>query len=184
MMNPIEIIDKYYGTEGDLRAVLLSHSGAVRRKALETAQRYKLEVDCDFVSEAAMLHDIGIIRCNAPGIFCFGELPYICHGIAGRQMLEGEGLPRHALVCERHTGSGLTAVEIEAQGLPLPRRDMVPLTLEEKLVCYADKFFSKGGGSNMEKSPGQVRKEMARHGDGALERWVNLEREIERITQS
>jgi uncharacterized protein len=52
-------------------------------------------------------------------------------------------LPRHALVCERHVGCGITAREIREGNLPLPERDMVPLSLEEQIVCYADKFFSK-----------------------------------------
>ena len=90
-----------------------------------------------------MLHDIGIIHTNAPGIYCHGNEPYICHGILGRAMLDDMGLFRHALVCERHTGTGLSVSEIEQQGLPLPHRNLLPQSIEEKIVCYADKFFSK-----------------------------------------
>ena len=54
-----------------------------------------------------------------------------------------EGFPRHARVCERHTGTGLTRLQIEREKLPLPLADYVPETLEEQLVCYADKFYSK-----------------------------------------
>ncbi len=84
-----------------------------------------------------MLHDIGVVRCNAPSIHCLGELPYICHGVAGREMLDNLGLHRHALVCERHTGSGLTVEDIIRQRLPLPHREMLPITTEEKfhLLC-------------------------------------------------
>jgi uncharacterized protein len=46
-------------------------------------------------------------------------------------------------VCERHTGTGLTREQITRQNLPLPEEDFTPETLEEQLVCYADKFFSK-----------------------------------------
>ena len=59
-----------------------------------------------------MLHDIGIIRCNAPGIQCFGNEPYICHGRIGAEMLRAEGFPHHARVCERHTGRGLLVVRL------------------------------------------------------------------------
>jgi uncharacterized protein len=46
-------------------------------------------------------------------------------------------------VCERHTGTGITREQIIKQQLPLPLGDYVPETLEEQLVCYADKFYSK-----------------------------------------
>ena len=60
-------------------------------------------------------------------------------------------LEKYARICERHTGAGLTANEIIAQKLPLPPRDFLPETLEEKLVCLADKFFSKSG--DMQEKP-------------------------------
>ena len=56
---------------------------------------------------------------------------------------EKEGLPEIAPVCERHIGMGITLKDIIGNNLPLPHRDMVPLTIEEKIICYTDKFFSK-----------------------------------------
>lgn len=170
-----ELIDKYYARQPELKTLLLTHSENVARKALECLARHSFDtIDADFVREAAMLHDIGIIHTDAPGILCHGTQPYICHGLEGRRMLEAEGLPRHALVCERHTGAGLTIADIEAQHLPLPLRDMCPQTLEEKLICYADKFFSKSGDPNEEKSLERVRKSMARHGADTLARFDAL----------
>jgi len=49
------------------------------------------------------------------------------------------------LRCERHVGVGITPEDIDRQGLPLPRRDMRPVSIEEQIICYADKFFSKNG---------------------------------------
>ncbi len=46
-------------------------------------------------------------------------------------------------MCERHTGTGLTCQQILQQQLPLPPADYEPQTMEEQLVCYADKFYSK-----------------------------------------
>lgn len=170
----LDIIDKYYPA-GPLRDILVIHSGKVRDKALECISRLGLEVDIDFVAEAAMLHDIGIFRCDAPDICCHGPLPYICHGVEGSRLLrEEQGLPRHALVCERHTGSGLTVDDIIAQQLPLPRRDMTPQSLEEKLICYADKFFSKSGDIRAEKSFERVVRSMERHGADTLARFLDL----------
>ena len=80
-----------------------------------------------------MLHDIGIFLCDAPGIACHGKEPYICHGRLGAELLRQAGYPRHARVCERHTGAGLTKAEIVAQHLPIPAQDFLPETLEERL---------------------------------------------------
>lgn len=140
-MNPLEIIEKYYQRDSRAYLILLNHSKAVAERALKIAERFN--VDRDFIYEASMLHDIGIIYTNSPKLDCHGSYPYIAHGFLGREILEREGFPRHALVCERHTGVGITKEEILKNKLPLPPRDMVPLSLEEKIIAYADKFFSK-----------------------------------------
>lgn len=169
------MIYKYYGDLPRLREILVEHSEAVAKKALACADAHaELEIDREFVKEAALLHDIGIFLTNAPSIECYGKLPYIAHGLAGELILETEGLPRHARVCARHTGAGLTCDDIERQGLPLPRRDMLPETLEEKLVCYADKFFSKSGDLSAEKPLEKVRRQMAAHGEDTLARFEAL----------
>lgn len=167
----MNIIEKYYPIDNDLRRLLLTHSRVVRDLALELGRRSGLDIDLDFVSEAAMLHDIGIYMCDAPSIHCHGTEPYIRHGIIGAEMLRAEGLPRHALVCERHTGAGLTSQEIKAQGLPLPHHDFLPVSLEEKLICYADKFYSKSGDPTERKTLERVRKGMQRFGADTMARF-------------
>ncbi len=143
-IDPLTVIRKYYPDASQAYEILLEHSHMVTEKALAVAQRVpELEPDLAFIREAAMLHDIGIIRTHAPGIGCHGEHHYLEHGVLGREMLEQEGLPRHGLVCERHVGVGLRREDILAQNLPLPLRDMQPESLEEQIICYADKFFSK-----------------------------------------
>ena len=139
------IIDKYYPSENELRRILLLHSRQVADRCLLIAKKHpELRLDKEFLEEDAMLHDIGIFRCNAPSIQCFGTEPYICHGYIGGQILRDEGLVRHALVCERHTGTGLSREQIERQNLPLPLdRSYEPDVMEEQVVCYADKFYSK-----------------------------------------
>lgn len=143
-MNYQAIIDKYYPEENELRHTLLVHSHKVADKALSIVDRHpELMADRQFVEEAAMLHDLGIFRCDAAAIHCYGNEPYICHGTIGAELLRAEGFPKHARVCERHTGAGLSLQEIEKQNLPVPHRDLMPETIEEQIVCYADKFFSK-----------------------------------------
>ena len=131
-----------------------------------------LHPDLEFVEQAAMLHDIGIFYARAPEIGCFGEYPYICHGYLGRALLEEKELFRHALVCERHVGVGLTLEEIRKYHLPLPHRDMVPVSLEEQVVCYADKFFSKKPGKNLEEwSVETVLKSLEKYGPQKVARF-------------
>ena len=129
-MNYQAIIDKYYPADDELRRVLLKHSRQVADRCLQIAKKHKeLPVEVQFLEEAAMLHDIGIYQCDAPSIHCHGSEPYIKHGPIGGELLRQEGFPRHARVAERHTGTGLPGFE--------------PETLEEQIVCYADKFYSK-----------------------------------------
>ena len=144
-MDYIRIIEKYYPEDNALRQILLTHSRQVADRCLKIAKAHpELRLDAEFIEEAAMLHDIGIYRCDAPGIQCFGTEPYICHGVIGGQILREEGWERHALVCERHTGTGLSHEQIIRQQLPLPPDGHYePEVLEEQVVCYADKFYSK-----------------------------------------
>lgn len=171
----LEIIDRFYAGQPELYKILLKHSSQVQQKALQIAEFSQIPVDPEILANGAMLHDIGIIQCNAPGICCYGELPYIAHGIAGGRMLRdiGPEMEVYARICERHTGSGLTAAEIKAEILPLPEMDFLPETIEEKLICLADKFFSKSG--NMAEKPlPKIRRSMEKFGTPALERFDEL----------
>ncbi|MDD7336244.1 MAG: HDIG domain-containing protein [Prevotella sp.] len=170
------IIDKYYPEDNALRHVLITHSQSVAHMALQIVSSHpKLNLDPDFVLAAAMLHDIGIFRCDAPGIYCYGTEPYISHGRIGAELLRAEGLPRLARVCERHTGAGITRQEIEKQHLPLPDQDFLPETAEEKLICYADKFYSK---SHLERTRtvAQAEQSLARFGQDGVKRFREWER--------
>ena len=169
-----EIYCRWYEPGSGLWKLLRTHSEMVARKALECVDWRGLDVDREFVREAALLHDIGIVATDAPDILCHGTEPYICHGVIGAGMLRGIGLPRHALVCERHTGAGLTVEDIVAQNLPLPHRDFTPQSMEEKLICYADKFYSKSGDPTAEKPLERVMASMKKHGPETLRRFEAL----------
>lgn len=170
-MNPLPIIDKYYPEENELKHILLVHSRSVADKALWIADRHpELELNKEFLYEAAMLHDIGIFLTDADGIYCRGVHPYICHGYLGADLVRAEGYPLHALVCERHTGAGLSLDEIVRQSLPVPHREMVPVSPEEQVVCFADKFFSKTH-LDREKSVEKARRSLERYGTEGLARF-------------
>ena len=178
MLTAEEIICKYYPADDALRRLLVGHSRMVSDKALRIAAAHpELHVNAAFVERAAMLHDIGIFLTDADGIHCFGTHPYICHGYLGADLMRSEGLPRHALVCERHTGAGLSLEQIVSQELPIPHREMVPVSLEEQIICFADKFYSKTK-LDKEKSVEKARKSLERYGEAGLERFDRWCREF------
>lgn len=144
-MDPIFIIEKFYTPGTRLYDILVTHSRIVTEKSLEIAHSLAhLNPDLEFIKTAAMLHDIGIFLTRSDAIGCKGDAAYICHGYLGRHLLDELGLlPEYGLVCERHTGAGITRENILSRNLPLPQRDMVPISLEEKIICVADKYHSK-----------------------------------------
>lgn len=198
-MNYLDIIHHFYPEDTPLRRLLLLHSECVRDKALQILEgsgfRFQVSgfrvqgsnLNLDLIIAGSMLHDIGICATYAPGILCEGTEPYICHGTIGARMLRqlvAEGsfsaedavmLEACARICERHTGAGLTRQDILSQGLPIePAVDLLPETLEEQLVCLADKFFSKSGDPRIEKSLEHVRRSMMKFGADSLTRFDAL----------
>jgi tRNA (cytidine56-2'-O)-methyltransferase len=105
---------------------VISHVRAVTKVAVEIAE--SSEADVDLVRTAAMLHDIGRTKTHGPG-----------HGFEGAEILRSYGFPENiVLIVERHVGGGFPAKE--AVELGLQEKDMIPSTLEEKIVCIADKL--------------------------------------------
>ena len=169
-----KLIDKYYKNYPALREILITHSQSVKDLALNVAKQHpQWHVDLKIIEEGAMLHDIGIFLCNAPKILCTGTHLYIEHGYLGGRILRDENLPLYANIAERHTGSGLTENQIREQNLPLPHQNFLPLSLEEKIICYADKFFSKTH-LNEKNSIEKIQKTMDTFGYGARERWNKI----------
>jgi len=183
-LNPFTVLSRHYDTESLAYEILVTHSVLVTRKAQALADEYlrrhpDAEINREFLMQAGMLHDIGIGHCDAPEIGCTGDAPYICHGIIGREILESEGLPIHARACERHTGAGITADDVRTQSLPIPERDYLPETIEEKLICVADKFFSKKPSKLWDEKPVEkISKSLAKHGGFVAARWRALETEF------
>lgn len=178
-LDPIAIIHRYYPEGSGAEKILIAHGRQVADKALKVAQSLSGKtIDPVFLEEAALLHDIGMMHTDAPAIDCHGPHPYVCHGLLGKEMLEAQGLPAHGRICERHVGAGISQREILQRKLPLPPRDMIPVTLAEEIVCYADKFFSKNG-SGTEKSLPAVRAALAPYGPEQLARFDGWVRRFE-----
>jgi uncharacterized protein len=178
-MNPMDILAAHCGKDSKTFRILVDHGQQVVHKALRAAERVRHPLpDLEFIASAGMLHDIGIVRTDSRSLGCLGRYPYIMHGVLGRALLEATGFPRHAMVCERHIGVGISADDVRRQHLPLPPRDMLPVSIEEQLICYADKFFSKNAASpSGAKSIDQILQSLLPYGSDKVQRfrqWVEL----------
>jgi uncharacterized protein len=112
---------------------VVEHCKAVSREAKKIAEKIKAnghDVDVDFVETAALLHDIGRSVTHD-----------IMHGVEGARILREH--PEYARVCCCHLGGGIDREEAETLGLPTG--DYLPKTLEEKIICYADKLVEGAG---------------------------------------
>lgn len=168
MMIALELINKYYPTDTALRRLLIAHSQQVCDRALRiVAAHPELEANREIVERGAMLHDIGIFLCDAPSIHCHGREHYMLHGSLGAALLRQEGEEVMARICERHTGTGLYRSDFEARALPVPATDLLPETIEEIIICYADKFYSKSH-IGEERSRERTLQSIAKYGEERL----------------
>lgn len=144
MLDYFAIINQHYQPGTLTYKIFVIHAILVTNKALHIARQLGLSpTEQEFIEEAAMLHDLGVIKVDSPKMDCTGELPYICHGIAGQEILLAHNLPKHAAIAAHHVGVGFTKEEIIAHNLPLPHQDLLPSNLAEEIITYADMFFSK-----------------------------------------
>jgi uncharacterized protein len=107
------------------------HSLKVAKKALEIAEKINIkDLDIDLLEIGGLLHDIG--RCKTHDFQ---------HGIIGAKILKERGFSKRlSKICETHMLGGLDKEDAKLVGLP--ERDYIPLTLEEKIICLADKHIS------------------------------------------
>jgi len=100
---------------------------AFATKIARTCQKRRHKVDVQLVEIGGLLHDIGRSKTHK-----------VDHALVGGEIARSAGLPNSvALIIERHAGGGIP--KEEARQLSWPGRDYLPQTLEEKIVCYADK---------------------------------------------
>jgi uncharacterized protein len=180
IMQPIEILEQHYGRNLKAFDILVAHGNQVAQKALKAAKKVAhLQPDLEFIEKAAMLHDVGIFLTHSPKLGCHGVHPYVCHGVLGFNLLNDAGWPQLALVCERHVGVGISTDDVLNYNLPLPKRDMLPISIEEQIICYADKFFSKNGGTRTarEKPVEEILANLKNYGQNKASRfqkWVEM----------
>jgi uncharacterized protein len=113
---------------------VIEHCIAVADFAMETAEKLKgreVKVNVELVEAGALLHDLGRSKCHS-----------VDHAVVGAQIAQSIGLPEPVIrIIKRHVGAGITAKEAKALGWP--KDTYTPQTIEEKVVCYADKRIDK-----------------------------------------
>ncbi len=145
---------------------IISHCEAVADLALETAGKLEkkgLKIDFELVQAGALLHDFG--RCKTHTVD---------HAVVGAKMAESAGLPASVVsIIKRHVGGGIT--EDEAQKFGWPQDVYVPISLEEKVVSYADKLIEQSKRVPVELAIKQLQREDKNE---AAQRVRNLHEEI------
>ena len=107
---------------------VINHSIAVYNKAIKISKNF--DVDEDLIKKGSLLHDIGRSKTND-----------IDHGIVGSKLAIKHGFSQEvANIIEKHIGSGIT--KKEAIDLGLPKKDYLPMTLEEKIVSHSDNLVN------------------------------------------
>lgn len=138
------IIHQHIPPTSQTYPLYLIHCTLVAKLALSIAERLGLSTASQqFVEEAAMLHDIGIVETNTPVVFCTGSLPYLHHLTEGRKLLEAANLSRHGQVAQTHAGISLTAQRLIEVDIALPLAQFLPQSIEEEIISFADLFYSK-----------------------------------------
>ena len=107
------------------------HSEKVADKALEIANKItKVEVDKNLIEIGALLHDIGRTKTHG-----------FKHALIGGKILREKGFSdKLAKICETHILGGLDVEDAKRFGLP--EKDFLPVSLEEKIICLADKHMA------------------------------------------
>ena len=107
------------------------HSISVANKAIGIAGKIKnSKINMELVEIGGLLHDIG--RSKTHGFK---------HALIGGKIVRERGLSKTiARICETHILGGLDKEDAKEMGLP--EKDYLPKTLEEKIVCLADKLIA------------------------------------------
>ncbi|MFH0848396.1 MAG: HDIG domain-containing metalloprotein [archaeon] len=119
--------------EAGCQESVIEHCITVSENAIRMARKASLRksVDAELVEIGAILHDVG--RSITRGIE---------HGVLGAQIASRLGLDQKLVsIIANHVGAGIPAQEARELGLPF--QDYLPRTLEEKIVCYADKITAR-----------------------------------------
>lgn len=160
----IEYLHRQHARDEARFTLVFTHCEAVWDIAHQLITEHHLAVDAKLVRAGALLHDIGVYDLEP-------NEPYIHHGLVGSWLLQKAGFSEQLCrFASHHTGAGLTREDIETEKLPLPIKDFVPETAEERLVAYADKFHSKTDPPRFN-ALASIRKDLGKYGASKVARF-------------
>ncbi|MGB9756422.1 MAG: TIGR00295 family protein [Candidatus Bathyarchaeales archaeon] len=143
---------------------VIKHCETVAELALEIAKTCKekgYDVNLDLVEIGALLHDIGRSKTHS-----------VHHAIIGAEIAQTLGLPKPIIsIIKRHVGGGITTTE--AKKLGWPKDVYVPITLEEKIVSYADKLVEGSRRVPIERTIKSLSKELPPSAIARIQRLHN-----------
>ena len=150
---------------------LIKHSITVSEVSIILALAFKekgYSVDLDLVRVGGLLHDIGRVITHS-----------VLHGYLGGRLLRERGIDeRIARIAERHVGGGIS--DEEAKKLGLPKGRYMPESLEEKIVCFADKIVEISHIIPLEKTLDKLREELG-YENNAVKNIIELKDELTRL---
>ncbi|MEM3622908.1 MAG: TIGR00295 family protein [Candidatus Bathyarchaeia archaeon] len=156
----------YFLHKSGCSANVIRHCETVAELALEIAKACKekgLDVNLELVEIGALLHDIGRSKTHS-----------VHHAIIGAEIAESLGLPEQVIsIIKRHVGGGITARE--AKKLGWPKDVYVPISMEEKIVSYADKLVEGSRRVPIERTIQNLSKELP---PSAIARIQKMHREM------
>jgi uncharacterized protein len=151
------------------RQNVIRHVEAVSDLAVDIAEAIRnrgYPVNVRLVEVGALLHDIGRSKTHS-----------VHHAVAGAEIAESFGLPQQVVsIIKRHVGGGITARE--AKKLGWPRDVYIPQTVEEKIVCYADKLVEGSSRISIEKTIDKLSQDLP---TSAIERMWKLHEEMQSL---
>jgi len=126
------------------------------------------DIDLHLVKVGSLLHDIGRTRTHS-----------VHHGYVGGRLLREMGIDEKiARIAERHVGGGLS--KKDAETLKLPEGIYIPETLEEKVVCFADKMVEIDHVIPLEETLDKFRTELGDESD-SVQRLLKLKGELAKL---
>lgn len=150
---------------------IIKHCEVVSSLAVKIALRFRyrgIPIDLKMVEIGGLLHDIGRSKTHDVG-----------HAAIGADLTRSFHLPDAIInIVERHIGAGIR--KEEARKIGLPSRDFVPLTLEEKIVAYADKLVKGNHYISFDEALKDFSKELGPD-HPAIKRFRKLHEEISNV---